>query len=112
MLGINKAPISLAMRSVFLRVLVSLNAKQLGRGEIIAVIFQNPLLLPDGNANPVVVAIGEGGGQPWQLLPGQESPIIYAEDLKDIYLKINSGATETEINCLIYTKPDSALVKG
>ena len=89
MLGINKAPIVNDLESVFMRVSATQNPHPLGRGECIGVIFQNPLLDVDGEtSNDAQVWIGNSTDWIWLLIPGQESPIIYAEDLKDIYVKL------------------------
>lgn len=89
MIGINKGPIVDGLETVFSRVKAEPSPKALGRGEIIAVVFQNPLLKPDGvTSNNSQVWVGGGSVQPYLMLPGQESPIIYAEDLKDIYVRL------------------------
>lgn len=89
MIGINKGPVAEGLETVFSRVKAEPSPKALGRGEIIAVVFQNPLLKPDGvTSNNAQVLIGGGSIQPYLMIPGQESPIFYAEDLKDIYIKL------------------------
>lgn len=89
MLGINKAPIVDGLESVLFRIAATANPKQIGRGECVGVIFQNPLLDVDGvTPNTGQVWIGNSTDMIWLLIPGQESPLIYAEDLKDIYVKL------------------------
>ncbi len=89
MLGINKAPIVEGLESVFFRVGATQNPQPLGRGECIGVIFQNPLLGVDGvTPSTGSVWIGNSTDFIWLLIPGQESPLVYAEDLKDIYVKL------------------------
>lgn len=89
MLGINKAPIVSGLESIFMRVQATPNPKAIGRGECVGVIFQNPLLDVDGTTtNNAQVWIGNSTDFIWMLIPGQESPLIYAEDLKDIYVKL------------------------
>lgn len=89
MLGINKGPIVAGLETIFFRVAVNQNPKAIGRGECIGVIFQNPLMDVDGETpNTALVWIGNSTDMIWLMLPGQESPLVYAEDLKDIYAKL------------------------
>ncbi len=89
MLGINKAPIVDGLESVPFRIRVTANPAAIGRGECIGVIFQNPLLDADGEtSNTASVWVGNSTNMIWLLIPGQESPLFYAEDLKDIYAKL------------------------
>jgi hypothetical protein len=67
---------------------VTPNPSALGRGEMVAVIFQNPLLNVDGTSNEAQIWFGNSTNQIWLLLPGQDCPIYYAEDLKDVYVKL------------------------
>lgn len=80
------------IESLFFRVLAESSPKEIGRGECIAVIFQNPLENQDGTANANEVWIGSATNLIWLLIPGQESPLIYAEDFKDVYIKRNAAA--------------------
>ncbi len=89
MLGINKAPIVDGLESVFFRVTATPNPHAIGRGECVGVIFQNPFFEADQETpNTASVYIGNSTDLIWLLIPGQESPLVYAEDLKDIYIKI------------------------
>lgn len=88
MLGINKAPIIDGLESVLFRITATPNPKAIGRGECIGVIFQNPLLDAASDPNTGQVWIGNSTNMIWLMLPGQESPVFYAEDLKDIYVKL------------------------
>lgn len=89
MLGINKAPIVDGLESIFFRVAATPNPAAIGRGECVGVIFQNPLFNVDGETpNNANVWIGNSTDMIWLLIPGQESPLLYAEDLKDIYTKL------------------------
>lgn len=63
--------------------------KALGRGEMVALIIQNPLTFPDGTTNISEVFVGSGTNMLYFMIPGQESPYIYAEDLKDLYIRLN-----------------------
>ncbi len=88
-LGINKAPIVEGLESILMRVEAIANPHPVGRGECVAMIFQNPLLDVDGETtNNAQVWIGNSTDAIWLLIPGQESPVFYAEDLKDIYVKL------------------------
>lgn len=87
--GINKAPIVDGLESVLIRVTATANPQPLGRGECVGVIFQNSLFTADQTTtNNASVYIGNSTDQIWLLIPGQESPVFYAEDLKDIYIKL------------------------
>lgn len=89
MLGINKAPIVEGLESVLFRVAATQNPKAIGRGECVGVIFQNPLFDVDQETpNTATVFVGNSTDMIWALIPGQESPLFYAEDLKDIYVKL------------------------
>lgn len=92
MIGINKAPISLDLETVFAHVLAGIAPKAIGRGEMIAVIVQNPLLNTDGTANTSVIFVGSATNMIYSMLPGQESPVFYAEDQKDVYIRLNFPA--------------------
>ena len=93
MIGINKAPIVDGLETVMQKVTAGISTRALGRMEIIGVIIQNPLLLTDGSANTGVLFVGNATNQIYCMLPGQESPLFYAEDLKDIYVRLNFPAT-------------------
>jgi len=92
MVGINKAPLIDDLESIFSRVKAGIAPKAFGRGQIVALIVQNPLLRADRTANNSPVWIGNATNQIWYLLPGAETPVLYAEDLKDLYLKIDFPA--------------------
>lgn len=89
MVGINKAPIVDGLESVLMRVTATQNPQPIGRGECIGVIFQNSFFEADqATPNTGSVYVGNSTDQIWFLIPGQESPVFYAEDLKDIYVKL------------------------
>lgn len=85
----NQCNIDLAndLESLFFRIIAETSPKEIGRGECIAVIFQNPLENQDGTANANEVWVGSATNLIWLLIPGTESPLIYAEDFKDVYIK-------------------------
>src|SRR5258705_2186320 len=89
MIGINQGPIVLDLETVFAHVIAGISPKAIGRGEMIAVIIQNPLILADGTPNNSTLFVGSASNMIYFMLPGQESPIFYAEDQKDIYVKLN-----------------------
>lgn len=87
--GINKAPIVEGLESILLRITATQNPQPIGRGECIGLIFQNSLFEADQDTtNNANVYVGNSTDQIWLLIPGQESPVFYAEDLKDIYVKL------------------------
>lgn len=96
-------PVNEQLKTHFFRVRALVQAKALGRGDMIKVILHNPFFQADNvTPNAIEVMIGDGSQQILLLIPGQSSPEIYAEDLKDIYLKVRTGAVETDIVCLCY----------
>ena len=76
------------VETVFSHVLVGFVPKAIGRGKIIAVVIQNPLTYADGTQNTGEIFVGSASNQIYFMIPGQESPPILAEDLKDIYVKL------------------------
>lgn len=102
MIGINKAPIVLGIETFMLQARASVQPQPLGKGRIIGVIIQNRLNNLDGTGNNVELMIGFGGGQLWQMLPGQESPILYANDLEDIYIRVRTGVAAVDVPVLVY----------
>jgi hypothetical protein len=92
MIGINKAPISLDLETVFTHVLVGIAPKAIGRGEMVAVIVQNPLINIDGTTNTSQMFLGSATNIIYSMIPGQESPVVYAEDQKDVYVRLDFPA--------------------
>ncbi len=80
------------LETVFSHVLVEVGPKALGRGEMDYLIIQNPLTNVDGTQNTAELFVGSATNMLYFMLPGQESPTIYAEDLKDIYIRLNFPA--------------------
>lgn len=72
-------------------------AKAIGRGAIVKVIIRNPLTTPAGTPNAQEIRVGNATGQHYDLLPGANTPEWYAEDLKDIYVKSLTAATDITI---------------
>lgn len=99
MLGINKAPVVLAgLQSQFFEGRANaIEAQALGKlvqaFNCVAVIIQNRLNNLDDSGNPLELMVGTGGGTPWQLLPGVESPIIYCTNLNDVFVKVRVAVT-------------------
>ena len=85
-------PLDEDIETVFSHVLAEINPKEIGRGKMVFVIFQNPFLNPDGTTNNSNVFVGSASNMIYLMIPGQESPPIYAEDLKDIYIRLNFPA--------------------
>ncbi len=105
MTGINKAPISLDLVTEFIQARADVQPQPIGKGKIVAVIFQNRLnnINATNNGNNSDIMIGYGSGQIWQLLPGQESPVIYANDLEDVYLRLRLAAgTPCDVAVIVY----------
>lgn len=106
MIGINKGPIMLDLETNFIRVTAPVQPRALGKGAIVAVVIQNALNLMNGTANASEVMVGSKTGQPYQMLPGQESPIIYARDLEDISIRVRDTAvgagTPVDVTVIVY----------
>lgn len=77
------------LETIFSRFQVGIGPKALGRGEMISIILQNPLTNADGTNNTSELFFGSASNQIYFMVPGQESPLVYAEDLKDLYIKLN-----------------------
>jgi len=108
MTGINKAPIVLGLECEIVRVKVDAQPRPLGSGKCVAVIIQNALNDDDGNGNNFELMVGRGNGQPWQMIPGQESPVLYCNDLSDISVRTRAligGLGAFNITVLIYKYP-------
>jgi hypothetical protein len=98
-------PVIENLETNFYRVRARLNAHSLGRGEMIKVIIRNPFFNADGTANNLDILVGDGSGQLFEVLPGSSTPEIYAEDLKDLYLRVRAtiaGISETDVAVLCY----------
>ncbi len=104
MTGINKAPIVLGLVTEFIQAQANTLPQPIGKGRIVAVIVQNRLnnINTGTTGNNTDIMIGFGAGQIWQLLPGQESPVIYANDLEDIYLRTRTGASAIDVAVMVY----------
>lgn len=102
MTGINKAPIVLNLETVFMQGRANVQPQPLGKGKIVGVVIQNRLNNIDGTGNGTDIMVGFGTGQIWQMLPGQESPVIYANDLEDIYLRVRTGVTAIDVAVIVY----------
>ena len=102
--GINKAPIVLGLVTDFIQAQADVQPQPLGKGKIVAAIVQNRLNNIDAtnSGNNTDVMVGFGTGQIWQLLPGQESPVIYARDLEDIYIRVRTGVTAVNVTVMVY----------
>lgn len=76
------------IETVFSHILVGIAPKAVGRGEMVCLIVQNPLFYADGTENTGEIFVGSGSNYIYSMIPGQESPYLYAEDLKDVYIKL------------------------
>lgn len=90
------------LETVFIQARAGVQAQPLGKGSCVAVVIQNRLSNIDGTGNNVELMVGFGTGQIYQMLPGQESPIIYCADLEDVYLRVRSGVTECDVPVFVY----------
>jgi len=103
MIGINKGPITLALKTVISRVQAQENAKELGLGRCLAVIVQNPLSNSDGSGNTTEIMLGDRAAQPYQILPGQETALLYCERLEDLYIRKRTAAMpDAFVTVIIY----------
>lgn len=75
------------VETVAVRLEVSNIPRAIGRGEMLAVLIQCPLINPDGSPNPLSIFIGNATNQIWYQLPGQDPVLWYAEDQKDVYVR-------------------------
>lgn len=68
--------------------------------ECVAVILQNRLNNLDDSPNPLELMVGTGAGCVWQMLPGVESPIIYCNNLNDIWVKVRMAVASSMVDAL------------
>jgi len=87
MIGINKAPISLDLETCLRTCSLAL-PKAIGRGEIIAVVVQNPLINTDGTNNNSTIFLGSPLNDLFDDCRAGK-PIVYAEDQKDVYVRLD-----------------------
>lgn len=110
MIGINKGPIVLNLKTVFVNARAGAQPQPLGKGRMVACVIQNRLTNIDGTGNGAVLMVGFGTGQIYQMQPGQESPLIYAKDLEDIYIRSdqNSGThAAVDVTVFVYQERGS-----
>lgn len=92
----------------FSRAKVRVQASPLGKGRMVSVIVQNTLNNMDSSSNNSEIMLGSASGQPYQLIPGQESPEIYANDLEDVWARvrdtdaIGTAGTPCDVTLIIY----------
>lgn len=92
--AVEPTPVNESLVTNFFQFQAGTDAKALGRGDIVKVIIRNPLTTPAGAPNATEVRVGDASGQHYDLLPGANTPDIYAEDLKDIYVKTPAGTAD------------------
>lgn len=112
----NNTPISLELETHIIRVKVTVIPAAIGKGDCIGVIIQNTLTNLESVANPQAgnnldVMLGGGTGQMYQMIPGQESPLYYALDLEDVYLRVRQAiivdaelVDTTNVTVIVYRK--------
>lgn len=99
----NQGPVLVAgLETAFVSGRAGVQAQPIGKGACVAIVIQNRLSNIDDTGNNVVIMVGYGAGQLYQMLPGQESPIIYCSDLEDIYVRVQSGTTECDFAVFVY----------
>lgn len=108
MIGINKGPITLGLLTVFQRMTVGVQPSPLGKGAMVGVIVQNTLNNVDvgTTANNIEIMVGDASAQVYQMLPGQESPVIYADDLEDVYVRVRTGAVAVDVTLIVYKQAE------
>ncbi len=100
----------LGTQTVFIPARAELSSSPIGRGEIVSAIIRNPLTNAAGTPNVIEVLVGDGGTQLWDLLPGAQSPEIFASDLKDVYIRVRVAvglvvATDVIVMAHRYAEP-------
>lgn len=103
----NQGAIGRRLETVFMRCNAPVQARALGKGTIVAVVIQNTFNLMDGTPNNSEIMVGTDNAQTYQMLPGQESPVIYAHDLADIWIRVRDLAgggagTPVDVTVLVY----------
>lgn len=99
----------LGTQTVFTTIRANLSAKPLGRANIVSVIVRNPFTNEDLTPNVLTLLIGDGAVQFWEILPGSNSPEIFAADLKDLYIRVQAAVgeiDETDATLMIHRYPE------
>ena len=94
-----------SLETAFFQARADVQPRPLGKGACVAVIIQNRLNNIDGTGNNTELMVGWGTGQIYQMLPGQESPIIYVRDLEDIYVRTRSTLNDADPAVLVDAEP-------
>lgn len=82
----------------------------IGKGACVAVIIQNTFNNMDNSANNSEIMVGNATAQPYQMVPGKESPIFYITDLENIWTRVRdtdadgTHGTPVDITILIYKR--------
>lgn len=95
-------------QSVIFRLRVGLSAMPTGRGEIVSVTVVNPLINADSSANALTLWVGDGAAQCLPLLPGQNSPELFFNDLRDCYVRVAAevaGVNQTDAVIITHRYP-------
>lgn len=98
------------LETVFLRCNAPIQPRALGKGRIRYVRIQNTFNLMNGNANTSEVMVGNAIAQPFQLLPGAETPDIYADDLDRVWIRVRDTAvglgTPVDVTVIVYKEKE------
>lgn len=106
----NQGSIDVCLTTVFDRAKVRVQASALGKGKIVAVIVQNTFNNMDNTANNQEIMVGSATAQVYQMVPGQESPLIYATDLDQVWARVRDTAvgagTPCDVTLIIYKEKE------
>lgn len=80
----------------FIRAHVGVQPRPLGKGKIVSVHVQNTFNNMDSSPNNQEIMIGGATGQPHQIIPGQTSEEIFANDLEEVWARVRDQVVEDE----------------
>jgi len=102
----NQGYIQRDLVTVFIRAKSRVQASAVGKGACVAVVIQNTFVNMNGTANNSEIMVGNATAQPYQMLPGQESPVIYASDLEEVWTRVRDTAVglgvPVDVTLLVY----------
>lgn len=95
----NMPPFLLALDTDIIYPRANLQPSPVGKEACVAIVIQNPLNNIDaaGSGNALDLQVGKRTGQPYQMLPGTESPVIYCRDLEEVYVRVRKAVVIDDV---------------
>lgn len=89
------------VETVFIRARSRVQPSALGKMRMVSLVIQNTFNNMDGTANTSEIMVGNATGQPWQLVPGQQTPEIWADDLEDVWTRVRDTNVGTPVDVTV-----------